>query len=76
MDLLSQIWTAWNQEWGVTVATILSIIAIAMNAGEKFHKMWSAVRHWKVWPALCTYVQVRTKGIPVASGKACFAGKA
>ena len=52
MDLLSQIWAAWNEEWGVTVATILSIIAIAMNAGEKFHKIWSAVRRWRVWPAI------------------------
>ena len=52
MDLLGQIWTAWNDQWGVTVATILGIIAIAMNAGEKFHKMWSTVRRWKAWPTV------------------------
>ena len=51
-DFLSQIWTAWNQEWGVTVATILSIIAIAINSGEKFHKIASAIRHWKGWATI------------------------
>ena len=48
-DFLSQIWTAWNQEWGVTVATILSILAIAISAGEKFHRIASAIKHWKGW---------------------------
>ena len=52
MDFLSEIWTSWNEEWGVTVATILSIIAIAMNAGDKMQRLISAVVHWKLWSAI------------------------
>lgn len=36
----------------MTVATILSIIAIAINSGEKFHKIASAIRHWKGWATI------------------------
>ena len=60
MDFLNQIWTAWNAEWGVTVATILSIIAIAMNAGDKMQRLIKAIVHWKAWPAIrrrCGLVQ-------------------
>ena len=49
MDLLSQIWTAWNDQWGATVAAVLGIIAIAMNAGDKIHRLASAIVRWKGW---------------------------
>ena len=49
MDLLSQIWTAWNDQWGTTIAAILGIIAITMNAGDKIHRLASAITHWRGW---------------------------
>lgn len=49
MDLLSEIWTAWNEQWGATVAAILGIIAIAMTAGDKIHRLASAIARWKGW---------------------------
>ena len=49
MDFLNQIWTTWNDHWAANVATILSIIAIAWNAGDRIHRLTSAIKDWKVW---------------------------
>lgn len=49
MDILSDVWEAWNNQWGATVATILAIIAMVMNAGERMQKLASSVARWKVW---------------------------
>ena len=49
MDLLNEIWTAWNEQWGATIAAILGIIAIAMNAGDRAHRLVSAIARWRVW---------------------------
>lgn len=49
MDFLNQIWAAWNEQWGATTATILSIIAIALNAGDKTQRLASAITRWKGW---------------------------
>ena len=55
MEFLNQVWIAWNEQWGATIATILSIIAIAMTAGEKFHRLTSAIARWKGWDAVARY---------------------
>ena len=49
MDFLDQIWTAWNEQWGATIAAILGIIAIAMNTGDKIHRLSTAIKRWKGW---------------------------
>ena len=49
MDFVNQIWTAWNNQWAANIATILSIIAIAMSAGDRLHRFTSAITHWKGW---------------------------
>ena len=55
MEFLNQVWIAWNEQWGATIATNLSIIAIAMTAGEKFHRLTSAIARWKGWDAVARY---------------------
>lgn len=52
MNFLHEFWAAWNNQWGATVATILGITAIAMNAGEKFQGLASFVARWRVWATI------------------------
>ena len=49
MEFLNQIWTAWNEQWGATIATILGVMAIAMSAGDRIHRLSSTVARWKGW---------------------------
>ena len=49
MDSFNDIWTAWNQEWGVTVATIVASIALVVSLSEKLQRMVSAICRWRIW---------------------------
>ena len=49
MDFLTEIWTAWNEQWGVTIATILALTALLKSAGKEIKQLGSAVWHWKGW---------------------------
>ena len=49
MDILHDVWVAWNNQWGATVATILAIIAMAMNAGERVQKLVTSIARWRAW---------------------------
>ena len=52
MEFLNDIWIAWNNQLGVTVATILSIIAILKSTGHEIRGLITAITHWKVWAAV------------------------
>ncbi len=49
MDFFSDLFTAWNEGWGATVATILALIALAKSMGRDILGMGSAVWHWRGW---------------------------
>ena len=49
MDFLTEIWTAWNEQWGATIATILALTALLKSAGKEIQQLGSAVWHWKGW---------------------------
>ena len=49
MDSLNDAWTAWNETWGATVATIVAIIAVVLSLSEKIQRLTSAVLRWPVW---------------------------
>ena len=77
MDFLNQVWVAWNEQWGATIATILSIIALSMTAGERVHRLTSAIARWRGWGAVAgclnslqdKYRIRRTKNIMLAAMK-------
>ena len=52
MEFLNDIWIAWNNQLGVTVATILSIIAILKSTGQEIRSLITAITHWKGWAAV------------------------
>ena len=49
MDILTQIWDVWSGGVGTAVLTVLTVILLAMNAAERFHRASSAIIKWKVW---------------------------
>ena len=49
LDLLNEIWTAWNQQWGATVATVIASIALITTQGQRILRLVSSVIHWRVW---------------------------
>ena len=62
MEPSNDIWTAWNQEWGATVATILALIALAFSLSEKLQRLLSAIRSWRIWPIVINlYRTIRNK---------------
>ena len=52
MDSLNDIWTAWNQEWGTTVAMLTAAAALISNFWQKLQKGVSNVKNWKIWKAI------------------------
>ena len=52
LDLLNEAWTAWNQQWGATVATIIAAIALFTSQGQKILRLASTVIHWRQWRAI------------------------
>ena len=49
MDSITEIWTAWNEQWGATTATIVAVIALLKSTGKEIHQLGSTVWHWKGW---------------------------
>ncbi len=49
MDFLSDIWRAWNDQWGASVATILALIALLLNVGKETKQLVTHVARWKIW---------------------------
>ena len=56
MDFLNEIWSAWNNQWGATVATILATIALLKGMGKEVKSFVSTVWHWKGWSLLSNCV--------------------
>ena len=52
MELLRQIWDVWSGGLGTAVLTALTVLLLAMNAAEKFHRVSSATIKWRVWQHL------------------------
>ena len=49
MDILTEIWTAWNEQLGVTIATILAVIALLKSMSKETQDLVSSVWRWKGW---------------------------
>ena len=54
MDFLTEIWTAWNEQWGATIATILALSALLKTTGKEIQQLGSSVWHWKGWKIAST----------------------
>lgn len=52
MELLRQIWDVWAGGLGTAVLTVLTVVLLAMNAVEKFHRVSSAIIKWRAWQYL------------------------
>ena len=52
MDFFNDLWTAWNQQLGATVATVLSLVAILITLWKKVERLTSAVRRWRLWATI------------------------
>ena len=49
MELLRQIWDVWAGGLGTAVLTVLTVMLLAVNAAEKFHRVSSAIIKWQAW---------------------------
>ena len=49
MDFLTEIWTAWNERWGVNIVAIVAAIALLKGMGKDIRQVGSTVWHWKGW---------------------------
>ena len=49
MDFLTEIWTAWNERWGVNIVAIMAAIALLKGMGKDIRQVGSTVWHWKSW---------------------------
>lgn len=49
MDILTEIWTAWNEQLGATIATILAVIALLKSMSKETQDLVSSVWRWKGW---------------------------
>ena len=62
MDLLTDIWTVWNQQVGATIATLLAAFALLKATGSGIRKVVSDVRQWKGWEFLARlFKSVKTR---------------
>ena len=52
MELLRQIWDVWSGGLGTAILTALTVMLLAMNAAEKFHRVSSATIKWRAWQYL------------------------
>ena len=52
LDLLNEAWTAWNQQLGATIATIMAAIALITSQGQRMLRLASSVVHWRGWRAI------------------------
>lgn len=75
MDFLNQIWSVWNEHWAANVATVLSIIAIVWSAGDKFHRMTSAIRRWKGWAILLHWCRSAERKFRIRRAKGVMRSK-
>lgn len=75
MDFLNQLWTTWNNQWAANVATILSIIAIVWNAGDRIHRLTSSIRGWKVWAIILRWFQAVQRKYRVRRAKNIMGSK-
>ena len=49
MDLLTELFAAWNEGWGATIAAILALIALVKSTGKEIQQLGSTAWHWKGW---------------------------
>ena len=52
MEFLTENWTTWNERWGatiVTIAAIVTVIALLGSMGKKIQQLGSVVWQWKGW---------------------------
>ena len=49
MDFLTEVWTAWNEQLGATIATIVAVIALLKTMGKNIRQLGSTVWRWKGW---------------------------
>ena len=49
MDFLTAIWTAWNEQWGTAIATILAVTAFLKSMGKEMKQLVSGVWRWNGW---------------------------
>ncbi len=52
MDQISELVGSWNEGWGLTLATILAVIAFLKSMGKDLGKLISTVRSWTGWAAV------------------------
>ena len=52
MDFAKPVWIALNEPWVAAILSILSILVITLTIAEKFHRLTSAITHWKGWNAV------------------------
>ena len=62
MDVLTDIWTVWNQQVGATLATLLAAFALLKATGSGIRQVVSDVRQWKGWAILARlFKSVKTR---------------
>ena len=49
VDSFGVIWTAWNEQLGATIATILALIALLKSMGKEIQQIGSAIWRWQGW---------------------------
>ena len=52
MEQIAELVASWNEGWGLTLATILAVIAFLKSMGGDLRKLTSAVWSWKGWAAV------------------------
>ena len=52
MDQISELVGSWNEGWGLTLATILAVIAFLKSMGKDLGKLISTIRSWTGWAAV------------------------
>ena len=51
-EQISQLLASWNEGWGLTLATILALVAFLKSMGKDLGKLMSTVWSWKGWATL------------------------